>query len=149
VLGRINVPRLGAGRPLGPQEMPYRRALAGTDVHDVDVLIRNPGLPGGRILSVSSIALADEDAGRYAVSAFHDVTAERRHRDELASFVGAVAHDLQPSGDGRDVGPPVGGISAGIAWLRGSAQFFGAATSRTSTTRASASCPYRPVLRSR
>ena len=83
------------GRALAPSEMPYRRALAGTDVRNMDVLLRNPGLPDGRILSVSAIALPDEDGGRYAVSVFHDVTAERRHRDELASFAGAVAHDLQ------------------------------------------------------
>ncbi|WP_203744706.1 diguanylate cyclase domain-containing protein [Actinoplanes cyaneus] len=83
------------GRPLQPDEMPYRRALAGTDVRDMDILIRNPGLPDGRVLSVSAVALPEEDGGRYAVSVFHDVTAERRHRDELAAFAGAVAHDLQ------------------------------------------------------
>jgi diguanylate cyclase (GGDEF)-like protein len=83
------------GTLLAPNEMPYRRALAGTDISGMDVLVRNPGVPHGRILSVSSIALPDEaTGGRYAVSVFHDVTAERRHRDELASFAGVVAHDL-------------------------------------------------------
>ncbi|MFF5079407.1 diguanylate cyclase domain-containing protein [Actinoplanes sp. NPDC000266] len=83
------------GRPLAPEEMPYRRALAGTDVRGMDVLIRNPTVPEGRILSVSSTALpADDNGHRYAVSIYHDVTAERRHRGELASFAGAVAHDL-------------------------------------------------------
>jgi diguanylate cyclase (GGDEF)-like protein len=83
------------GAPLAPKDMPYRRALAGTDVRNMDVLVRNPGVPQGRILSVSSIALPDEaTGGRYAVSVFHDVTAERRHRDELTSFAGVVAHDL-------------------------------------------------------
>jgi diguanylate cyclase (GGDEF)-like protein/PAS domain S-box-containing protein len=83
------------GTLLDPDEMPYRRALAGTDVRGMDVLVRNPGVPQGRILSVSSTALPDEaTGGRYAVSVFHDVTAERRHRDELALFAGVVAHDL-------------------------------------------------------
>lgn len=83
------------GRPLTLEEMPYRRALLGTDVRGMDILVRNPGQPDGRILSVSSTALPDEDGDRYAVSMFHDVTAERRHRQELALFAGAVAHDLQ------------------------------------------------------
>ena len=84
------------GRPLAPGEMPYQLALAGEDVHNRDVLVRNPGVPEGRLLSVSSIALPDDgDGARYAVTVFHDVTAERRHRDELAAFAGVVAHDLQ------------------------------------------------------
>ncbi|WP_271190035.1 diguanylate cyclase domain-containing protein [Dactylosporangium matsuzakiense] len=83
------------GRPLTPAEMPYRQALEGTDVRNMDLLARNPSLPDGRMLSVSSTALRDEDGDRYAVTVFHDVTAERRHRDELASFAGVVAHDLQ------------------------------------------------------
>ncbi|MFI6070926.1 diguanylate cyclase domain-containing protein [Actinoplanes sp. NPDC051343] len=83
------------GRPMAAEEMPYRRALAGTDVRKIDVMVRNPGRPEGRILSVSSTALPDDNEGdRYAVSIFHDVTAERRHRDELASFAATVAHDL-------------------------------------------------------
>ncbi|WP_229074442.1 diguanylate cyclase domain-containing protein [Actinoplanes sp. DH11] len=84
------------GRPLAPDEMPYRRALAGRDVRNMDILVRNPGVPEGRLLSVSATALPGEgDGTRYAVSVFHDVTAERRHRNELASFAGVVAHDLQ------------------------------------------------------
>jgi signal transduction histidine kinase len=61
----------------------------------MDILVRNPGLPEGRLLNVTSTAMPDEvDGVRYAVTVFHDVTAERRHRDELASFAGVVAHDL-------------------------------------------------------
>ncbi|WP_272493096.1 ATP-binding protein [Jidongwangia harbinensis] len=82
------------GSPLAPEEMPYRRALAGRDVHGMDIFVRNPGVPDGRVLSVSSTALTDDLDTRYAVTVFHDVTAERRHRDELASFAGVVAHDL-------------------------------------------------------
>ena len=82
------------GRPLTPDEMPYRRALAGTDVRNMDILVRNPGVPDGRILNVSSTALPDDEGTRYAVTVFHDVTAERRHRTELAAFAGVVAHDL-------------------------------------------------------
>ncbi|HEX5740165.1 MAG TPA: ATP-binding protein [Pilimelia sp.] len=83
------------GTDLAPDEMPYRRALTGQVVHDMDILVRNPGVPEGRILNVSSIALPGSLQGsRCAITVFHDVTAERRHRDELTAFAGVVAHDL-------------------------------------------------------
>ena len=54
-----------------------------------------PGVPEGRIIQVSGAELpAGADGRRQAVVVFHDVTADRRHRDELASFAGVVAHDL-------------------------------------------------------
>ena len=83
------------GVPLAIEDMPHRRALAGAEAHHMDILVRNPGVPDGRILRVGATALpGDLDGSRYAVTVFHDVTAERRHRDELASFAGVVAHDL-------------------------------------------------------
>ncbi|MET0494768.1 MAG: ATP-binding protein [Actinoplanes sp.] len=83
------------GTPLTTDEMPHRRALAGHDVAGMDILVRNPALPDGRIMNASSTALpGDLDGTRYAVTVFHDVTAERRHRDDLAAFAGVVAHDL-------------------------------------------------------
>ncbi|AGL16518.1 ATP-binding protein [Actinoplanes sp. N902-109] len=83
------------GTPLDDEQMPYRRALSGEPVEGMDILVRNPGVPDGRILSVSSSAIPGDPGGtRYAVTVFHDVTAERRHRDELAAFAGVVAHDL-------------------------------------------------------
>lgn len=83
------------GTPIDASLMPHRRAIAGDDVRDLDILVRNSGVPDGRILRVSSTVLPDErDGHRLAVTVFHDVTAERRHRDELASFAGVVAHDL-------------------------------------------------------
>ncbi|MDP9794883.1 diguanylate cyclase (GGDEF)-like protein [Catenuloplanes nepalensis] len=83
------------GTPMSVAEMPHRRALAGEDVAGVDILVRNAGIPEGRIVSVSSVALTGRREGhRCAVTVFHDVTAERRHRDELSAFAGVVAHDL-------------------------------------------------------
>ncbi|GGK43174.1 hypothetical protein GCM10010124_40020 [Pilimelia terevasa] len=83
------------GRPVAQQERPYLRALAGERLRDVDYVIRTAGHPDGRIVSVSATPLpTDADGGRSAVVMFHDVTAARRHRDELASFAGVVAHDL-------------------------------------------------------
>jgi signal transduction histidine kinase/integral membrane sensor domain MASE1 len=85
------------GTPLPADEMPHRQALAGTDVLAKDVLVRNAALPEGRILSVNATRLpAEPDGSRHAaaVVVFHDVTADRRQRDELTSFAGVVAHDL-------------------------------------------------------
>lgn len=79
------------GSRLPPQEMAHARALAGEDVHNVELLVRNSGVPDGRVVSVSARRLQGDDG---VVVVFHDVTAERRQRDELASFAGVVAHDL-------------------------------------------------------
>jgi signal transduction histidine kinase len=95
------VPRAGPygffrlnGKPLTDAEMPYVRALAGEDLEDVEILIRNPGIPDGRVFNVRATTLVDATGRRSAVVLFHDATAERRHRDELTNFAGVVAHDL-------------------------------------------------------
>ncbi|MFG1928909.1 ATP-binding protein [Cryptosporangium sp. NPDC048952] len=82
------------GTPMNDSELPYARALSGQEMHGSDILVRNAGVPDGRILRVTATALPDEEGTRRAVVLFHDVTAERRHRDELTSFAGVVAHDL-------------------------------------------------------
>ncbi|GAA4606212.1 signal transduction histidine kinase/integral membrane sensor domain MASE1 [Actinoplanes octamycinicus] len=83
------------GTPIAPGDLPYQRTLATGDPHAMDILMRNPATPEGRILSVRATPLPISVAGRqYAVSVFSDVTADRRHRDELAAFAGVVAHDL-------------------------------------------------------
>ena len=83
------------GTPLAADEIPFRRALAGTDVHGMDVLVKGIGLPDERIISISASLMPGRIEGvRYAVTVFRDVTVERRHRDELTSFAGVVAHDL-------------------------------------------------------
>jgi signal transduction histidine kinase len=82
------------GRPIADHELPYHRAMAGDDVAGVDLLVRNPGVPDGRIVSVTATTLPDGPGSRRAVVLFHDVTAERRQREELTNFAGVVAHDL-------------------------------------------------------
>ncbi|KUL23777.1 ATP-binding protein [Actinoplanes awajinensis] len=82
------------GRPVAESEMMHRRAIAGDHLHGQDYLVRNAGVPEGRILRVTSGSFNDVGGERTAVLLFHDVTAERRHRDELTSFAGVVAHDL-------------------------------------------------------
>ena len=82
------------GRPFPDEELAHLRALAGEDVRGVEMLVRNPGVPEGRIVKVSATALSRPDGTHSAVVLFHDVTAERRHCDELTNFAGVVAHDL-------------------------------------------------------
>ncbi|GAA2350701.1 ATP-binding protein [Dactylosporangium salmoneum] len=83
------------GTPLPEEEMAHTRALQGEDVHNLELLVRNAGVPDGRFISVSATRLPADGADEGgAVVVFHDVTAERRHRDELSSFAGVVAHDL-------------------------------------------------------
>ena len=81
----------GTPLPEAEEASPSTRALAGEDVHNMELLVRNSGVPDGRIVSISARRLLDDDG---AVVVFHDVTAERRQRDELAAFAGVVAHDL-------------------------------------------------------
>ncbi|WP_255658090.1 ATP-binding protein [Actinoplanes sp. L3-i22] len=82
------------GAPLADAELPYQRALAGEDVQPMDVLIRNAAVPEGRIVRFNVARLASPGGSQHVVVVFHDVTADRRHRDELMSFAGVVAHDL-------------------------------------------------------
>ncbi|GLW29383.1 ATP-binding protein [Actinoplanes regularis] len=76
------------------EELAYRRALAGEEVRGAEMMIRNPEGPEARCLRVTATSLRNPDGTYNAVVLYHDVTAERRHRDELTSFAGVVAHDL-------------------------------------------------------
>jgi signal transduction histidine kinase/integral membrane sensor domain MASE1 len=82
------------GEPVENDELPHSRALADGGVHEADMMVRNPGVPDGRILHMTASALSHAQQDRKAVVLFHDVTAQHRHRDELTNFAGVVAHDL-------------------------------------------------------
>ncbi|MEV8508458.1 ATP-binding protein [Actinoplanes sp. NPDC051475] len=83
------------GKPLSTGELPFRRASESGEPHSIDIVVRNPGVPDGRILHVTATPIPQLVDGRpCTVNIFSDVTADRRHRDELASFAGVVAHDL-------------------------------------------------------
>ncbi|MEV4283459.1 ATP-binding protein [Actinoplanes xinjiangensis] len=104
-------------------EFPYQRALATGEPHSMDIVVRNPGVPQGRTLAVTATPMPNPINGvSYAVSTFSDVTAERRQRDELASFAGVVAHDLHNplttvEGWSEELAD-VPGAAAGIARIR-------------------------------
>jgi signal transduction histidine kinase len=71
-------------------ECVYARVMAGEAVARRDVQLGDE-----TTVTITATRLAGEDGRPWAVLVMHDVTAERRHRDELASFAGVVAHDLQ------------------------------------------------------
>lgn len=81
------------GRALVGQDGLLARALSGEVIEDLDLFVRNPTVPDGRMLQVTARPIAGSDPPS-TVLVFHDVTADRRERDELASFAGVVAHDL-------------------------------------------------------
>jgi signal transduction histidine kinase len=83
------------GTSIAEEDLPHRQAFTRDHVEPVDFLVRNDGVPEGRILRFAASRLPYEiDGLRHAVVVYHDVTADRRHRDELAAFAGVVAHDL-------------------------------------------------------
>ncbi|MEV6599910.1 ATP-binding protein [Actinoplanes sp. NPDC051346] len=83
------------GTPLSNEELPFRVSLRTGEPHSMDIVVRNSHLPEGCVIHVTATRLPHLIDGRpCALSIFSDVTADRRHRDELASFAGVVAHDL-------------------------------------------------------
>jgi nitrogen-specific signal transduction histidine kinase/integral membrane sensor domain MASE1 len=81
------------GSPLTAAESPVAIALSGESVEHLDLFVRSPTTPDGRTVEVTARPIPDTDPPLVVV-VFHDVTAARRERDELASFAGVVAHDL-------------------------------------------------------
>ncbi len=81
------------GSPLIAAESPAHLARSGASVDHLDLFVRSPDVPDGRMVEVTARPLPDTDPPLVVV-VFHDVTADRRERDELASFAGVVAHDL-------------------------------------------------------
>ena len=82
------------GTPLTDAELPHVRALAGEEAAPMDILVRNAAVPEGRVVRFNVARLALGTGPYHVVVVFHDVTADRRHRDELMSFAGRVAHNL-------------------------------------------------------
>ncbi|MEP9363784.1 ATP-binding protein [Nocardioides sp. CN2-186] len=95
--GRVASGRTGIfyadGTPMARDDGLFLRALTGEEVEAVDLVVRNRAAPDGRTLQVTSRPIPASDPPLVVV-VFHDVTADRRERDELASFAGVVAHDL-------------------------------------------------------
>ncbi|MEU7905748.1 ATP-binding protein [Actinoplanes sp. NPDC049118] len=96
VVGDVR-PRLSHldGSPIAAADLPSTRAARGESMDPLDVLVRDPDGRDTRVFRVTATPLRDDNGAHGAVVLYHDVTAERRQRDQLADFAGVVAHDLQ------------------------------------------------------
>ncbi|HET7736197.1 MAG TPA: ATP-binding protein [Nocardioidaceae bacterium] len=83
------------GAPFPSAELPLVRALAGENLHGVEMIVRNEARPGGVHVSVSARPLDPASGQTGAVAVFHDVTLEREQQAETSAFAGVVAHDLK------------------------------------------------------
>lgn len=73
------------GAPADYRVLLDQEALAGVAVRDFDLMVRNPGVPEGRILNLSATALPSQDEGeRDIVMVFRDVTERHRTQQALA-----------------------------------------------------------------
>ncbi|GAA0436640.1 hypothetical protein Aca07nite_17300 [Actinoplanes capillaceus] len=83
------------GSPVTDGDLPWRITAADGRIHILDITVRNPDLSEARVVRSTATPLIDPDGATHsAVVLLRDITAETRHRDELASFAGVVAHDL-------------------------------------------------------
>lgn len=91
------------GTDVRPEEMPYRRALAGEEVVG-DYLLTPTDSTEPIVLEVTAAPLplvpgearpASAAAYDRAIVSYRDVTALRHDRDALATFAGVAAHDLK------------------------------------------------------
>jgi signal transduction histidine kinase len=87
--------RLDGVTPFPVTELPLVRALAGESSDHVEMLVRHPGLPDGRMVGVSARPIDTSAGERGAVAVFHDITERKLVETELRGFAGVVAHDLK------------------------------------------------------
>ncbi|SDT80229.1 ATP-binding protein [Actinoplanes derwentensis] len=71
------------GSPMANHETAYARIIAGEEHAVGEMLVRNPEVPDGRIVTVTGTRLTDDHGAVRAVMLVRDVTVERRHRDQL------------------------------------------------------------------
>jgi signal transduction histidine kinase len=77
------------------EELPLTRALSGFSSDQVEMMVRNPAHPEGRVISVSARPIETVGGERGAVAVFHDITDRKHVENELRGFAGVVAHDLK------------------------------------------------------
>ena len=64
-------------------ELPLRRAMAGASVDDEELILRSPGCPEGRWVSVTTRPMLSEKGVRGAVSVVRDLTERKRQEEAL------------------------------------------------------------------
>jgi signal transduction histidine kinase/DNA-binding response OmpR family regulator len=95
--------------PFPPDQLPLARAVRGEPSDDVDMYVRNPSRPEGAFVSATGRPLREAGGAGGGVVVLHDVTAERRSRDEMrhareaaeaasrtkSEFVANVSHEIR------------------------------------------------------
>src|SRR3989440_5593419 len=67
-----------------PNELPLVRAMRGENVDDVELFIRNPNVPEGRLLNIAGRPLKGEDGSlKGGVVVLHDITERKRAEEAL------------------------------------------------------------------
>jgi PAS domain S-box-containing protein len=67
-----------------PNELPLVRAMRGENVDDVELFIRNPNVPEGRLLNITGRPLKDDDGSlKGGVVVLHDITERKRAEEAL------------------------------------------------------------------
>ncbi|MEV6300634.1 ATP-binding protein [Actinoplanes sp. NPDC051861] len=87
--------RLDGVTPFPTGDLPLVRALGGESSEQVEMTVRNPAHPEGRVISVSARPIETATGERGAVAVFHDITDRKHVETELRGFAGVVAHDLK------------------------------------------------------
>jgi PAS domain-containing protein len=87
------------GSPLPEAELPFRRALAGEQVRDADLLVHVPGTREPRIVTFSATQIPQQSGGG-VVTVLRDVTAERTELRRAAQVQASLlpAHGLDVPG---------------------------------------------------
>jgi CheY-like chemotaxis protein len=101
--------------PLKPNELPLARALAGEDVDDVDVFLKNGLKREGAWLRASARPLRD-DTGAItgAVAVARDVTRERLTNEQLMISDRMASIGLMAAGVGHEINNPLSAVVANL-----------------------------------
>jgi PAS domain-containing protein len=84
------------GSDLPPEEVPYRRALAGEQVQELDLLVRPPGTSASRIVTFTTARLPAASGGG-VVTVMRDVTAERQELSRAAAMQASLLPARAPA----------------------------------------------------
>jgi PAS domain-containing protein len=90
------------GSDLPPEEVPYRRALAGEQVQEMDLLVRPPGTSASRIVTFTTARLPGASGGG-VVTVMRDVTAERQELSRAAAVQASLLPARAPTVPGYEL----------------------------------------------
>jgi PAS domain S-box-containing protein len=93
--------RPGDGSPVDPRDLSLARALRGEETDQVEMLVRNPHVPGGVLISVTGRPVRDaQGTPRGGVIVLRDVTERKHAEDELRRSRERFALAVEGSRDG-------------------------------------------------